>query len=699
MNALTYLIYWYGSYDDLQNAYSLIQTKDFVDIETGKAKVQKNLETIKGKQINKTKKLTKKEAVLAKSEEEMKKDLEKEPSERRGYLAQFLETYEYDDDDDELVEDEFDEKAELEKQKTKAKNKKTITKKSDRKRKTESNKKKTKADRERRAEEDELINPKSPSDDGGKKKSTKNKKKPPTDSEEVNDSDHNIEATSLPSKRSKTEDGTANSEAMDAIPPPPNATNDPKESKLSAYDEWKMMDEISSHDEADEDYGEFGDDRGFSDDNFDAGDVDREPANSSRDKKRKRSKAAIDGRLKKKKSKATLKKEPSISARQKAEQKQFEFCEEEFLDFLERWEKAIEKRDSDRLLVVYDKLLSIIGNFTAPFMEVYDLNNLMKRSKTILNNEKRKEVMTLFKSTYLAKKEKVPPAFKPLKKSEREEKESCRKKIQQESAEDAAKVKTPSDSTPKDGRNHGHLKIDFTNLPHKEKEDTVDVHSQPKGTSSVSDRMGTNVDSNRRKSTGDMNTLSESEGKKEPERKKKFSLGTLMKSTSSSQLESNGAGFAQPSTANAALSEGTSVNKEAPWTAGSDSAVSTIPLGKASEERELGLAFLDQAAPFVPPAKNVDHTSVARALETATFDFAFKKTSGTTSTSNGSLSAAESNYVWIGLYWDKIHALTAALSGKGQKEGSLARMIAKGDFGSPHEVVKLSDDQLWKLDR
>ena len=170
-----------------------------------------------------------------------------------------------------------------------------------------------------------------------------------------------------------------------------------------------------------------------------------------------------------------------------------------------------------------------------------------------------------------------------------------------------------------------------------------------------------------------------------------------MKSTSSSQFETNGSGPVPRTGSSDALAEKANENKGPPWTASAvDIKSSIVSEGDAEEERRLGRIFLDQAAPFVPPAKNVNNDAIARGIEIATFEYAVSKSASrpATSSPDGPVAVSDTSD-WVTLYWEKIHALIAALSGKGGQEGTLARMISRGDFDNPRDVVELTDDQLW----
>lgn len=748
------MVYWYGSYADLDQgdgAWSFYKAKDFLSAEKGKPAFQKHLDLAKKKQKERKDKLFKKDANILKAAEELEMDLAKEQSTRHGKIEPFLEVYEYYEDQEDVIEEDQDPKKKTKTTERKNSKKVPTKKKNNKKGNIKRDDTTTKAESKNKKDK---INKKKPNQDGEdiqpQKKSFKSKKRNDIDEEAsggavndnfVNDVEipkkkmkkmnesgagHGIgNNISVPKKKKREEngddrtDGDAGDDIM--MPPikqaktlderaaadresdgilPPGATDDqpPEEKELSAYDEYilamKAEDEaFTDDDDGDDQFGDFDED-GADDENFEAGLVVEEDTATSKGKtKTKRSKTA-DGRrpekkaMKKSESAKKISKKTERKSSKELEQEEFENCEEKYLDLLERWEKAITKKDSDMLLIVYDRLLAIVKTFSAPFMEVYDLNGLMKRSKAILNNEKRKEAIALLRSTYNTKKDCVPAGFEAVKKAQREEKENLRRKAQNEKPEES-EANPSTESTPKAGKDDVQSR-EVASFSRKVAERAADRSTSK------------NHDSSRRKSTGDVKTSDEPEIQKEPERKKKFSLGNLMKSTSTSQFDSNGVGPAHRTGTSNNLLEDANTMKWPPWTA-TDAVIksSVVSKGEADEERELGLAFLDQSAPFVPPAKNVHPESIARALEAATFEFAVKKDKVTATTTTSSseddshITISESGD-WVVLYWDKIHALSAALSGKDEQEGTLARMIAKGDFDNPHDVVKLSDDQLWQ---
>lgn len=93
------------------------------------------------------------------------------------------------------------------------------------------------------------------------------------------------------------------------------------------------------------------------------------------------------------------------------------------------------------------------------------------------------------------------------------------------------------------------------------------------------------------------------------------------------------------------------------------------------EDRMFALEFLLQAAAHFPSGKGANEESIARSLEMAIFEW---------STSKGSFGET---------YWDKVHAVVAAITGK-RELGTLINFILDGSFPSAKSVVMLSFENL-----
>ena len=82
---MTYLVYWYGCSNDLQNAYSFQKTSSLTSYEDGMKKLGKKMLTLQQK-LSGGKKLSGKETMLLNAMNEMKIDQTKNPEDRSGYL-------------------------------------------------------------------------------------------------------------------------------------------------------------------------------------------------------------------------------------------------------------------------------------------------------------------------------------------------------------------------------------------------------------------------------------------------------------------------------------------------------------------------------------------------------------------------------------------------------------------------------------
>lgn len=701
---MTNLVYWYGQYDELSAAYSFLKTKDLESVDLGRQKAEKKQQQIRKKQ-EQGKKLIKNEKLLLKAMEEMQEDIEKDPLKRNGYRETFLEDHEFSDgalppglDDDSKPDDIREERKQPAIDEEKKMGKKREAKGVYKKRKTVE-----KAVDTGESTEDKFDAPKSTTKKATNEssKSRKTKKKRPKKADSTNDSP---ESSGPSFKKPKTADvsvdtqhPTENGVVKSATPAASTATALVKE-ELIDHDELLLMEEVSSHDEADDDYE--GDGGGGAEEDDDIVPRDYEAENRTVGIKKKRKKDGKDAS--KKISSTTAKKNQrqpkgsSADRQNREEQNKFEECERKYLDLLKRWEIAIANKDVDQLSSIYDKLLKNISKFTAPFMEAYRLSALMKDSKAILNNEKRKSVMAAFKGEYTSLKKKVPPNFQPVKKSDRDQQKSAMALEREHPLPDDVETHAQPTAMTEEKRREKYdnvtvLQNGLGSVPNAK--DRSSRHTET--LASLTDNApSSSDDASRRKSAGSLklNVGGKTNGKI-PEKRKKFSLGTLMKPDSSSQLDasaSNPIEEIQRTASTGSLSHQNVGHKAPTWIAGTGAFATSIKSSaEVDEKRELALEFLRQAAPFVPPGKNVDYEAIARALETATFEWAvtLDAESNAASTTNGE---------WLEPYWDKVHSLTAALSGKGEKEGTLGRMIARGDFGTVQEVVNLSDDQLWK---
>ena len=92
----------------------------------------------------------------------------------------------------------------------------------------------------------------------------------------------------------------------------------------------------------------------------------------------------------------------------------------------------------------------------------------------------------------------------------------------------------------------------------------------------------------------------------------------------------------------------------------------------SDEKRSFALDFLQEVALIIPSSKNINHDSIARALEAAIYEWASKD--GTCGKD------------WRERYWDKVHDVIWNINGT-SRHGSIATMIAEGKFQTPGQIV------------
>ena len=643
---MTHLTYWYGESKDLRNAYSFQKTSTLISYESGLKKTEKRLNLLKQKH-SVGKKLLAKDLKFLKSFEEMEADRPKDPIERHGYVdSEFLEEYHMTLEEMEL--------AEKVKKTKKTKNKTAV----------DSEKKKGKKIVKKKKGATEAVEneetPKKVTKKIAKKVTKKRSKK-----------DESSAETSRPKKKVKNVKEDIEKE---------QGTKKTEDTKPSAYEEFAALDEVSSHGGTDD--GSLEMDELHSDD--DSADEDYVVNPKSKTSKKKVQKPKVKTKKskeppKKKVKKTKIKVETKIGKERKntdnskillkKEQKKFHTCEVKFLPLLRRWEQAIRDENVTKLSSIYEELLTSMEHFTAPFIREYDMSSLMKRSKGY-DNEKRKKVLSKFKSVYAKKKDEAPDGFKPVRESEKYvpiEMQSGTAKKKQKSKEDVGV--TDISHTPQDTQKPANP---LTSARTQNSELTEESKSEVMAESSTQrnikkQEMKPNLSSLKRIISGT-----------KPEKKKSFSLTNLMRAGSSSSQSGN-TGTKQISSledSSAPSSRSAKSNKTKPsWTL---QVLSNKNVG--DENRVFGLEFLQQAALYIPESKSINNDAVARNIELAIYNW-----------TNVNLSGEDERWK---KYWGKIHDLVASISGKHQG-GTLAKMIVDGEFSTPDELVRLDDDDLW----
>ncbi|KAL3904698.1 MAG: hypothetical protein SGILL_009965 [Bacillariaceae sp.] len=658
---MTHLVYWYGTYDNVDNAYSFLPTNKLIPFEQGKKRVDSKLEA-----LGKKSRLKSTDELLQKGVLEMQEDLEKDPSKRAGNIGlNFLEVYEhiiesgqeYVPDPNHVV---------LAATTPEPKKKKTGKRKiKDVEEATESNeagaaaaapkaKKKKKKPKQKKIETSTTADDDGPSQASLPLKKRKKKKKPPSEATEQSDN----------APAGFTEQAVPKKE----------------ERRMSAYDEYMLaMAEERSHgdtDDEDLDIGGLPSDDDAGDDKF-LSDVNPEEM-KIKPGKSKDSKSRIKEPPKKRGTKVKAKiakrpkgekKAPAMDAKRRAEQRRFEVCEEKYAPLIRRWKRALSNKDADQISRIYGELLGVVDKFSASFIQVHEMSVRMKESKKIVNNEQRKELLGKLKDQYSVKSQDVPAGFVPETSSER------------------------SGSV--------------TSKPEPKAQPKAATPQKVKAKKSLIESKA--VKPSKKESYNELSKLTANDGPSESEqlpsqqlnikqpavtkmdKKKKFSLGGLMRPPSvplpeeTDDQQDSSTGKVEPTAG--------SQSKARTWM----SQVSDAARQVTDENRLLALEFLRQAAPFVPLTKGVNHDAIAQNLEVALFDWASSgKLQGDSSLANGNAKGAG---ILVGesgdRYWNKLHSLVAGISGK-RKPGTIARMIGNGNFEEATDLVKLSVDSLYK---
>jgi hypothetical protein len=185
--------------------------------------------------------------------------------------------------------------------------------------------------------------------------------------------------------------------------------------RLSAYEEYKLaMKEAGLQSNSDDDDDEDAAEGSSSEDEAADGSylVDKQGSKSKQAKLSKPQdppkKKGTSAKVKKYKRPKEEKRAPTEEKKRNEQRKKFKDCEEKYGAIVRRWEKAIDNEDKDQLRKIYNQILDVVHNFTAPFIEVYKLSALMKRSKRIMNDDKRKELFAKLKEQYEKKRAEVP---------------------------------------------------------------------------------------------------------------------------------------------------------------------------------------------------------------------------------------------------------------------------------------------------
>lgn len=422
--------------------------------------------------------------------------------------------------------------------------------------------------------------------------------------------------------------------------------------------------------EVDEDVEEeFDDDDEEKDESFD-GNQDESEAENDLDfherpsKKRKRLKAGsapeVNRARKQEQTESTAVKRRS----RKAETKKFLDCEEKYGNLIQAWYRAIQDRNTEALSASLTRVGEVVEKFSFPFMEAY-LGPLHAQSKVFLKALGDKGMLAqyedfrkMMKKVYTEEKDRVHENYK-LPKNNIELESLPGKKAAKKTSSD---VRTGDDDATRRNTPKKDEARSSSPKPTKETKDSQKIEPKSKL-----------VDTARVDVKAPARAAPSSSASAKPERRA-FSLGTLMKRDS------------KPAAAK--TSAQTKASQLPKWL--TEKSIDSAPLEGI---RFLGLEFLKAMASKFPDESGMDKEAVALAFENAIWSWTLKQKKGTLD--KDSTKPTDSNAEQNDLYWDRVHAIVAAISGKAGS-GTLMHLIKNGEFQSASKVVELGDDALLK---
>jgi hypothetical protein len=593
---MTNLVYWYGASEDITNAYSFLPTSKLISLENAKKKGIDQVPKAIQKKIDQGKKLSKGDSQLTKGLEEMHLDLKKAPEDRVGYLSPVLEDYEFPPEEEMLPGEPEDLPPKTKRSKKEEQKPKTTKKKKDKKK-------------------SEISDTEAAAKPIPKKKGKKKSNGAGGERDRIELDEIDLGSKGLPSDEDK--------------------------------DDEVVMPESGSDDDDDEEEFE----------------LDQKKSKAKKKileakqlpkKKSAKAKAELDT-----KSAAKKKKLPSLKARQRAEQQKFEDCESNYLKLIQAWERAVKERDEKKLGKIIPKLITVVENFSAPFIEEYGMAETIKEMKNLAKvKELRLKLREAMSEVYKREKSDVPQDFKPLKQV------GLAKEIQikkEAPTQQSTEAQVTADDA-KDVPNAIEIPVNG-NFDAKLSGSQDSLAAEALSLDSI---VATPI---KQEATATHENVEDLQQQTPPvkQEKKKFSLGGLMR-TNSKQPKAEAKGNA----GNVPSCDQSSRRQKIPdWI--SEATKSETPF---DENRSCALEFLLQATPFIPPSNHVNHDAIARSLEAAIFDWAQNPEDS-----------------WIENYWDKVHDIVASISGK-REAGTLAKLIGEGRFSTPAELLKLSEDDL-----
>ena len=340
--------------------------------------------------------------------------------------------------------------------------------------------------------------------------------------------------------------------------------------------------------------------------------------------------------------------------RYRQEQKDFEKCELKYGELIVRWQVALEQDSPKSVDAVFEELTREVAQMSAPFIETREIAALLKKSKSFFESEARKDyyskLRAVLKQHYHKMKARVPEGFVPKKV---EIPVTCNKEMKSEALETGIKAPKPEDSVPEVETSISDIRGSIENViaPLTKKEFAL-VTPKAERISSLEAKSA--------------DRGLEKKAAPRPAKMARMSLGSMLKTQSSSQLESSAAPV-QPSFVAGATSKVSAWLTATPETNGC-----------LNGTRALALEFFKEAATRFESDK-VKPESVVRAIEKAVYDWSRSQTDEKKAD---------------GVYWEKVHAIVAGICGKDEQPGSLVTSISSGFFASPKDVASLSIDAL-----
>lgn len=651
---MTNLVYWYGSSKDPNNAFSFIESKKLIPYETAVKKELDHISDVTWQKYHDGKQLTPSQRFFIEGILELRSDLPKEPHERFGYMKRdFIEAYAITSDEEDFDleaneegggnaehgDDVVDGGGNHDASMQKPKKKKVKTKSPKDKAPKDKEPKKAGAKRKKDVEEFLEENDQEPVP----VKKAKKKKKKSEDIQETKDNSivkeeptNNIDPELLEESAASLPLGEGNNDN-------PIAPSNIIIKREEPDDDYKFaMAESESDGERD------------ADEDFNLGITSAPVAEPTEPVKGKKKAAKVDGKEppKKKEKKVkhkldkSIKKEKEVRTeeqRLKGAQKLFAISEKEFHPIFVGWLKAIDDKDDEKIANIMDEISSRVEKIHFSLMA--DVHELLKASKRVLSNDRKdvlKTVRSALKIQYEEKKRDIPPEFKPHRKFPK--------------IEVPAEVDTPPPMTSPP-----------VLVKSNDSSNSI-VEDIPKTTLSAAQiKREPSVDKVVEKPEPEI-TVSQKEVKVE---RKKFSLGNLMRPTS--EASKSGIKIEKTMSSSSFMSSTQKQQQSIPaWMTGKSS------FSKPEDDhRAFAIEFLEQAAPFIPCAQDVNHKAIAHALEAAIYE-----------------SVKKGDPSWLDKYWKKIDDIVVAISGD-KGPGSISVMIASGEFESPESVVRLSDAAIY----